>query len=164
MVIGANYAFRFTCGLLGSSVGCPALADVADAVRTDSNFSNPVAGFSGSGTIVVSFTYAGRGSNILNAALEMAQVIQSNVSGYARFVFVSAEGPTATGNTQQAGNNAQGGNDSSGQDSSNSGGSGLSYPGAPDGSQAPQGTSWSTYALAGVGIVLGAKVIMGFFQ
>lgn len=98
MVKGTNYVFHFTCGLVGT-VGCPSLLSISKAIATDSNFSNAQASFEGTGGVMVSFTYTGQGSIVINAANEMAQVIQSNVIGYARFVFVSADqiaGVTAT--------------------------------------------------------------------
>lgn len=94
MVRGATYVFHFTCAAIASlGIGCPSLSSVNSAVATDTNFKNPSAGIEGNGGMYVAFTYNGISSNIVQAAAEMAQVIQSNVFGYARFVFVSADGP-----------------------------------------------------------------------
>lgn len=93
MVKGATYVFHFTCAV-GLGIGCPSLTAVANAVATDANFKNPSPGLEGNGGMYVAFVYNGQGSNIIQAAGEMASVIQSNVFGYARFVFVSADGPS----------------------------------------------------------------------
>jgi hypothetical protein len=92
MVKGATYVFHFTCAI-GLGIGCPSLDSVRNAVATDANFANPSPGLEGNGGMYVAFSYNGQGSNIIQAAGEMANVIQSNVFGYARFVFVSADGP-----------------------------------------------------------------------
>lgn len=92
MVRGATYVFHFTCAI-GLGIGCPSTSAVNSAVATDANFKNPSAGLESNGGMFVSFQYNGQGSNIVQAAAEMASVIQSNVFGYARFVFIGADGP-----------------------------------------------------------------------
>lgn len=95
MVRGATYVFHFTCAI-GFGIGCPSLDAVRSALLTDSNFRNPAPLLEGNGGMAISFQYNGQGSNILQAAGEMSSVIQSNVFGYARFVFVSADGPAVS--------------------------------------------------------------------
>lgn len=92
MVKGATYVFHFTCAI-GLGIGCPSTDAVNSAVSTDANFKNPAAGLENNGGMYVSFQYNGQGSNIVQASAEMASVIQSNVFGYARFVFIGADGP-----------------------------------------------------------------------
>jgi len=95
MVKGATYVFHFTCAI-GFGIGCPSLDAVRSAVATDANFANPAPLLEGNGGMAVSFRYNGQQSNIVQAAAEMASVIQSNVFGYARFVFTGADGPAVS--------------------------------------------------------------------
>jgi len=125
MVPGQTYVFHFTCSI-GFGIGCPSLDAVRNAILTDSNFANPTPLLDGNGGMAISFQYNGQGSNILQAAGEMASVIQSNVSGYARFVFVSADGPGGT----------------------------LTAPGNPDNNNNPSTFNWSSF-LAGMGLSVG---------
>jgi len=91
MVSGEKYYFHFSCNS-PILIGCPSPNDINKSLAGDSNFTNVQSGPEAHG-FVVSFTYNGQGSNVMDAGLEMGQVINSNLTGLQDFSFVSADGP-----------------------------------------------------------------------